>query len=315
MSELPKIITILGPTSSGKTRLGLLLAKKYNGEVVSADSRQLYKKMTIGTAKPSGEWKVLQEKEVFVVDGIPHHMMDIVDPGHEMSLAEYKAMALERINDIVSRGKLPIVVGGTGLYIWSIVDNLEPPQVPPNKTLRRSLEKRSHEDLLLWLKKLDPESYAAVDIKNPRRVIRALEVAILSGESFASQRKQEQPLYNALQIGLQRPLPDLYQRIDAAIEQQIIDGLEQETFSLMKQKYGWNLPSMSSIGYKQMVDFLEGRSTKEQAVELIKLATHKYAKRQMTWFRRDKRIIWLDGDDVQQADSLVKDFLNSKTDF
>lgn len=307
---LPKIITIVGPTSSGKTRLSLQLAKKYNGEIISADSRQLYKKMTIGTAKPAGEWKKHAGGEAYFVEGIPHYLMDIVDPGHEMSLAEFKAQAMRHIDDILERGKLPIIVGGTGLYVWAVVDNLEPPQVPPNKTLRRSLEQRSPEDLLTWLKKLDPESYKTVDVKNPRRVIRALEVAIMSGESFAAQRKQAAPLYEALQIGLKRELPELYARIDKAIDQQMKDGLEKETLALIKQKYGWNLPSMSSIGYKQMGDLIEGRSSKETAVEDIKQATHKYAKRQMTWFKRDKRIVWIDGDDAKKADQLIKEFLS-----
>lgn len=309
MNALPKIITIIGPTSSGKTRLSLVLAKKFNGEIISVDSRQLYKKMTIGTAKPHGEWRKIGTEEAYVVDNVPHHMMDIVDPGYEMSLAEFKTQAMDHINSILKRGKVPIVVGGTGLYVWAIVDNLEPPKVPPNKTLRRSLEKRSPEDLLLWLKKIDPESYAAVDIKNPRRVIRALEVAIMSGESFSVQRKQAEPLYQALQIGLKRELPDLYARIDKAVDQQILEGLEKEALALVKQKYGWNLPSMSSIGYKQIGDFLEGRRTKEEAIEDIKQATRKYAKRQMTWFKRDKRIIWIDGDDLKKADELVKQFL------
>lgn len=307
---LPKIITIIGPTSSGKTRLSLVLAKKYNGEIISVDSRQLYKKMTIGTAKPVGEWQKVEGSDAYVVEGVPHYMMDIVDPGYEMSLAEFKAQAIGHIQAILKRGKVPMLVGGTGLYVWAIVDNLEPPKVPPNKTLRRSLEQRSAEDLLIWLKKIDPESYAAIDIKNPRRVIRALEVAIMSGESFAEQRKQAEPLFEALQLGLKRELPDLYARIDTAIDQQIKDGLEKETLSLIKQKYGWNLPSMSSIGYKQMGDLIEGRSSKEKAVEEIKQATHKYAKRQMTWFKRDKRIVWIEAADGKKADALVKEFLS-----
>ncbi|OGH80495.1 MAG: tRNA (adenosine(37)-N6)-dimethylallyltransferase MiaA [Candidatus Magasanikbacteria bacterium RIFCSPLOWO2_02_FULL_44_11] len=309
MPSLPKIIAIVGPTSSGKTRLGLELAKRYNGEIISADSRQLYKKMTIGTAKPQGEWRSVQDRRAYIVEGVPHYMMDIVDPGHQMSLAEFKSDALSHINDIIRRGRLPIIVGGTGLYIQAIVDNLEPPKIPPNKILRRSFEKRSLQDLLTWLQKLDPESYASVDIKNPRRVIRALEVAILSGESFADQRKQADALFDVLQIGLRREPADLARRIESSVDQQIEGGLEQETRSLVKQKYGWNLPSMSSIGYKQMGEYLAEKCTKERAIEVIKQATRKYAKRQMTWFKRDKRIIWLGGDETAAADKLVKDFI------
>ncbi len=306
---LPKIIVIVGATSSGKTALGLSLAKEFNGEVVSADSRQVYTKMTIGTAKPDGVWKTICGEKVFMVDGIPHYMMDIVDPGHEMSLAEYKDRAVAHITDIISRGKLPIVVGGTGLYIWSIVDNLSMPAVAPNKTLRRSLEAKPLEELLLLLKKVDPKSFDQVDRRNPRRVIRALEVAILTGESFAEQRSLAKPLFEALQIGLKRELPELYARIDKAIDGQIKAGLVKETQKLLKQKYGWNLPSMSSIGYKQIGAYLNETMTLEAAVESIKQDTHRYAKRQITWFKRDKRIQWVDPDEVKNVRGLVQKFL------
>jgi tRNA dimethylallyltransferase len=306
---LPKIIVIVGATSSGKTALGLSLAKEFNGEVVSADSRQVYTKMTIGTAKPDGVWKAVRGEQVFIVDGIPHYMMDCVDPGHEMSLAEYKERAVTHINDIVSRGKVPIVVGGTGLYVWSIVDNLSMPSVPPNKTLRRSLEEKPLEELLLLLKKVDPKSFEQVDRQNPRRVIRALEVAILTGESFAEQRSLAKPLFEALQIGLKRELPDLYARIDKAIDAQIENGLVKETQKLLKQKYGWNLPSMSSIGYKQIGAYLSETMTLEAAVESIKQDTHRYAKRQITWFKRDKRIQWVNPDEVKNVREMVKKFL------
>lgn len=308
-AALPKMVAIVGPTSSGKTRLSLIIAKRFQGEVVSADSRQVYTKMNVGTAKPYGIWQKLPGRDAYVVEGVPHYLVDTTDPGHEMSLAEYKNEAFFNIDAILTRKLLPVVVGGTGLYIWSIIDNLEPPKVAPNKVLRRSLEERSLADLLLWLKRLDPESYATVDIKNPRRVIRALEVAIMSGESFTKQKKQAEPLYNVLQIGLHRDLSDLYTRIDAAVDHQISDGLIEETQALIKQKYGWNLPSMSSIGYKQIGDYLQGKCTKEEAVADIKQATHKYAKRQLTWFKRDKRIVWINGDDVTKATDLVQKFL------
>ncbi len=312
MNALPKVIAIVGPTSSGKTSLGLLLAKEFDGEVISADSRQLYKKMDIGTAKPSGEWKERQGKKVYLVEGIPHYMVDIADPGNEISLADFKQQAVDHINDILSRGKLPIIVGGTGLYIWSIVDNLSMPAIAPNKTLRRSLGARSLPDLLLWLEKVDPKSYKTVDRQNPRRVIRALEVAILSGESFTEQRQKAEPLYDVLQIGLKRELPELYARIDTSVDEQLRRGLVTETESLLKQKYGWSLPSMSSIGYKQIGEYSQGVCTLEQAVVEIKMATHRYAKRQMTWFKRDKRICWIPADDVKTARNLSKAFLTTK---
>lgn len=186
------------------------------------------------------------------------------------------------------------------------------PPIAPNKTLRRSLGERSLPDLLLWLEKVDPKSFKLIDKQNPRRVIRALEVAILSGESFSEQRQQSEPIYDVLQIGLKRDLPELYARIDASVDEQIQRGLVAETEGLLKQKYGWTLPSMSSIGYKQIGDCIQGTCTLEQAILDIKSATHRYAKRQMTWFKRDKRICWIAADDVETARTVTKAFLDTK---
>ena len=185
---LSKIIVILGRTASGKTGLGLKLAKKFNGEIVSADSRQIYTKMQIGTAKPAGVWKKVKGQKMYLVQGIPHHLMDIVDPGEDFSVADYKTLAIKCIKDILSRKKLPIIVGGTGLYIQALVENLDIPQVGPNKELRKHLEKKKPSELAVLLKKIDPIAAKKIDLQNPRRVLRALEVFILSGESFFAQK-------------------------------------------------------------------------------------------------------------------------------
>ncbi len=302
-NALPKIIVLLGPTASGKTDLGLLLAKNFNGEIISADSRQVYKKMNIGTAKPDGVWK----NSTYIVDSVPHYAIDIVNPDQDFSLADYKAMANQVIADILRRKKLPIVVGGTGLYIQALVENLDIPKVEPDKKLREELEKKTLPELVKMLEKIDPASAKKIDLKNPRRVLRALEVFISSGESFFAQRTKSKPLYSTLQIGLDWPREELYRRIDARVDKQVEEGLVEETKQLAEE-YGWALPSMSGIGYKQIGLYLRGKATLAEAVEILKRDTRRYAKRQLTWFKRDKNIVWIKND--TPVEGLVKDFLN-----
>ncbi len=310
MSNLPKIIVVLGPTASGKTDLGIFLAKKFNGEIISADSRQVYKKMEIGTAKPKGEWQ--NSSAGYLVSGVPHYMMDIVDPGKTFTLADYKKQSIFHIKDITKRGKLPIVVGGTGLYIWAIVDNLDIPKMPPKKKLRESFEQKTLSELVEMLKQIDPESALKIDLKNPRRVIRALEVYINTGESFFSQRAKSAPLFDVLQLGIQLPREDLYNRINQRCEDQIKAGLVVEVENLIKQRYGWGLSSMSGIGYRQIGYYLRGETKLEEAIEIFKRDTRRYAKKQMTWFKRDKRIKWLGANSLKDVEKLINNFLTKK---
>ncbi|MFA7653764.1 MAG: tRNA (adenosine(37)-N6)-dimethylallyltransferase MiaA [Candidatus Magasanikbacteria bacterium] len=317
-NNLPKVLIILGPTASGKTEWGIKIAQKYNGEVVSADSRQVYKGMDIGTAKPSGvkssKLKVIKSGEqtrhndghIYIVEGIPHHLMDIIEPDEEFTLADFKKRAVVVIEDILKRGKLPIIVGGTGLYIQALVDNLDIPKVAPNLKLRADLEKKSLSELVEILKNIDSESAKKIDLHNPRRVLRALEVVLDSGGSFARQQKKGSVLYDALQIGIPLPREELYSRINARVDKQIADGLLEETKKLVK-KFDWKLPGMSGIGYKQIGYFLRGEMSLSAAIEILKRDTRHYAKRQMTWFKRDKRINWLEN--YQQAEKLVEGFL------
>lgn len=306
-NNLSKILVILGPTASGKTDLGIALAKKFNGEIISADSRQVYKKMDVATAKPAGK----REGGVYVVNGIPHYLLDIIDPADDFSLADFKALALKHIREILRRRKLPIIVGGTGLYIWSIVDNLNIPKVAPDKNLRVELEKKNLAELVELFKRIDPRSAQKVDLKNPRRVLRALEVVITSGESFFAQRKKAKPLFDVLQIGIELPRPELRQRIEARVDRQIEQGLVKEVRELAK-RYNWNLPSMSGIGYKQMGYYLRGEKSLAEAIEILKQDTKKYAKRQVTWFKRDKRICWIEAVGLNRAEELVRGFLKNK---
>ncbi|MFA5128814.1 MAG: tRNA (adenosine(37)-N6)-dimethylallyltransferase MiaA [Patescibacteria group bacterium] len=283
--QLPKLIVILGPTASGKTGLSLKLAKKFKGEIVNADSRQIYQGMNVGTGK------VIDKK------GVEHYLLDVLKPDEEFTLADYKKKALAAIKDILKRGKVPFLVGGTGLYIQSIVDNLEIPAVPPNKKLRAQFEKEIKKPgaIAKWYKKLlklDPGAAEAVDANNPRRIIRALEVCLATGKQFSKLREKGEPLFDVLQIGINVPRQKLYENIDRRVEKMIKDGLVNETKKLLK-KYNPNLPSMSGIGYKEIGEYLLGKQDLVEAAQKIKYRTHAYARRQMTWFRRDKRIKWI----------------------
>lgn len=310
-NSLLKIIVIVGPTASGKTALSLELAKEFNGEIINADSRQIYKEMDIGTAKPTNELKVeskklKDKKREYIVNGVRHHLMDIVRPDEKFTLAHFKNMAVEKIKDILNRKKIPIMVGGTGLYVRAVVDNLDIPKVAPDTTLRRELEKKNLVELVKQLRNTDPVTAAKIDLKNPRRVIRALEVVLLSEDSFVEQQKKLPPLFNALQIGLEVPREILNERINSRVDEQINDGLVNEVKKL-SAKYAWNLPAMSGIGYKQVGYYLRAEMSLLEAIEMIKRDTRRYAKRQMTWFKKDKRIKWVKS--AVEAKKLIKKFL------
>jgi len=302
--SLRPLIVILGPTASGKSELALRLAKKINGEIVSADSRQIYKEMDIATAKMPQDQKPKTKDQKYILKiknkklkpiflkNIPHYLIDIIKPDENFSVAEYKNLAIKIIRGIQRRGKIPILAGGTGLYISAVVDNIKIPKVKPNLKLRKKLEKTPFCRLLKKLEKLDPATYEIIDKKNKRRIIRALEVSISTGKPFSFQRKKGAPLFNILPIGLDMPREKLYKKIDRRIEKMFETGLISETKKLAK-KYSYKLPSMSGIGYKEVGMYLRGEIRIEKAKELIKFRTHRYARRQMTWFGKDKRIKWI----------------------
>ena len=305
--KLLKLIVILGPTASGKTELAIKLAKKFNGEIVSADSRQIYKEMNIGTAKPT-------KKEL---KGIPYHLIDIINPKKDFNVAVYKKLAVKKIKEIQKRKKVPFLVGGTGLYISAIVNNIDFPKVIPDKKLREKLERKTERELFKIYKKLDPEGSKFIDKKNKRRLIRAIEVCKLTGKSFWQQRKKQKPIFDILEIGIKMKKSDLRKRIEERIDTMFKLGLEKETKKLYK-KYGW-IPSLQTIGYREFKECFEGEITKEKTKELIRLHTLQFAKRQMTWFKKDpapeqarygasKKIIWLK--DSSQIEKAVKIFLN-----
>jgi len=280
------LIVILGATASGKNNLALKLAQKFNGELVCADSRQVYQGLDIGTNKSEGR------------------LVDIAKPGEEFSLADYKKIAVQTIKNIQKQGKIPFLVGGTGLYIQAIVDNLAIPKVKPNKAWRKNLEKQSLKKLFQKLKKIDPLAAKEIDAQNKRRLVRALEVC-LSGQKF-SQRTKEKPLFNVLQIGLGLPKETLRKRINRRVDQMLKRGLVKEVKKLAK-KYSWQTQAMSGIGYQEFKDYFLGKQPLTKTIELIKLHTQQYAKRQMTWFRKDKRINWISN--YKEAEKLLRKFL------
>lgn len=307
MSISNKLIIILGPTASGKSEMALKLARKFGGEIISADSRQIYREMNIATAKPYFlQTKKRNKLKPIIINKIPHYLIDIINPNEDFSVAEYKKSAVKIIHDIRSREKIPILVGGTGLYISAIVDNIEIPKVKPNPALRKKLEKTPIDKLLKQLKKLDIQTFKTIDKNNKRRVIRALEVTISTGKPFSKQREKGRPLFNVMEIGIDISREKLYKKIDQRAEGMVKAGLISETKKLAK-KYSYNLPSMSGIGYKQIGIYLRGEITLEKAKELIKFATHQYARRQISWFRKDKRIKW--AKNYKQAQKLINKFL------
>lgn len=305
--KLEKAIVLVGPTASGKTSWSLRLAKKFDGEIISADSRQVYKKMDIGTAKEKGEWRRNGLRKTYYVEDVPHHLIDFLDPGKFFTVAEFRDKAIKYIKLISKNNKLPIVAGGTGLYIHALVDNLQIPRIAPNKKLRKSLEEKTNEELMQLLKQMDPKSAKAVDANNTRRIIRALEVCILSGVPFSEQQNKGEPIFDFLQIAIDVDRETLYNRIDSRVDQMMKFGLLKEVENLLKQKYDWHLPSMSGIGYKQFKGYFDGDYDLEHAIELLKRDTRRYAKRQISWFKRDKRIKWVK--DYNTAEKIVTEFL------
>jgi tRNA dimethylallyltransferase len=300
MVKKPKIIVIVGPTASGKTTVGIAIAKAVTGEVVSADSRQIYRGMDIGTAKPTTAEQ----------GAVPHHLIDIKDPNEDYTVADYKADAVRAIEGIIARGNVPLLVGGTGLYVRAVVENLDIPKQSADLELRRQIEAEIARDgldaVFKKLVALDPEAAYVVDPKNPRRVVRALEVAIVTGEPFTAQRRKSEPLFDALTIGLDFPPEILRERIDHRVDVMMRGGLAEETAMLVK-KYGVHQTAFDAIGYREIIALLEGTLSRKDAVAAIKMNTWHYAKRQMTWFRKNRSTHRIKNAD--EALPLVKDFL------
>lgn len=294
---MPKLIVIAGPTASGKTALSLKLAKKFKGEIISADSRAIYKKLDIGTAKPTKE-----ERNI-----VPHHLINLVEPDDVLTLSQYKELAVKKIKKITSRNRLPFLVGGTALYIYAVIGNWQIPEVSPNKKLRAELEKQTAEKLYLQLLKKDHGAKNFIDPQNKRRIIRALEVIATTKKTFSEQRKKGEPLFDTLIIGIKRTPEELKKIISARTKKMIRAGLIKEVGGILKKGYSSKLPALSGIHYKEIIAYLKKEITLPEAIALINKNNEKLVKHQLTWFKRDKGIRWIKN--YAQANSLLKNFL------
>jgi tRNA dimethylallyltransferase len=289
-SPIPQtLLVIVGPTAVGKTSLSLHLAETLNGEIVSADSRLLYRGMDIGTAKPTPEERAR----------VPHHLIDVAAPDETVGLAEFQEQAYAAIADIHSRGRLPLLVGGTGQYVRAVVEGWRIPRVPPDPTLRAELEAQAEREggaaLHARLAQLDPAAAQRIAPQNVRRVIRALEVCLVTGQPMSKQQRKQAPPFRILQVGLTRERAELYARADRRVEAMMDAGLEEEVRRLVEAGYGWNLPAMSGLGYVQFRPYLEGHVPLEEVVIEIKRATHRLIRHQYNWFRlTDPAMRWFD---------------------
>lgn len=311
-TKKPKLICIVGPTGSGKTEWGIELARKFNGEVVSADSRQIYKGMDIGTGKPvpDNRQQTADSRKKTLIQGIGHHLIDVVNPDQQFSVVDYKTKAVEAIKNIQARNKLPFLVGGTGLYIAAVVYNYQFPEVKPDKKLRETLQEKSLTQLQKMLKKMDPQSAQKIDIQNKKRLIRAIEVAQKTGRSFVKAKTTGPLLFDALQMGIKVPRSKLYKTIDKRVDKMFAQGLEKEVKTLVK-KYGWNSVLSQTIGYQEFQGYFEKQDQSLAKIkEKIKTHTRQYAKRQLTWFKKDKNIVWIEH--LKKAAELVDKFLSTK---
>jgi len=304
----PPLIVIIGPTAVGKTEISLQLAERLAGEIVSADSRLFYRGMDIGTAKPSKEERAR----------VPHHLIDVADPDQTWSLAMFQREAHRMIADIQTRGRLPFLVGGTGQYVRAVIDEWEIPEAAPDLRVRQTLESWALEvgpdGLHQRLSVLDPTAAERIDPRNMRRTIRALEVILLTGKLFSAQKSRGLSRYRLLQLGLTRPRTELYARIDTRIQAMLDVGFMDEVQGLLTAGYSPDLPSLSAIGYRQMIEHLQGKINLEEAVMLMKRNTRQFVRRQANWFKLDDPAIdWfpVTPDTLNSMVAAIRVFLNT----
>ena len=311
MACLIPLVAIVGPTAAGKSALAMALAPRFDGEIVGADSRHVYRGLDVGTGKPSAADRAR----------IPHHLIDVVEPGAEFSVAHYQEQAAAAIAEINKRGRVPLLVGGSGHYVRALLDGYRLPKVPPDPELRRELGARAAsegpESLLRELESLDPVSAARIDPRNIRRLVRAIEVSRATGRPFSEVGGRGPLPYRTLVIGVTVPRAELYRRIDARVDAMVAAGWADEARGLLERGLDASLPSMSSLGYPIMVEHVRDGLPLDDAARRIQLLTHRFARRQYTWFKpADERIRWVDATNdahVEEAETLVREFLDYRT--
>jgi tRNA dimethylallyltransferase len=301
MKEKIPVVVILGPTAVGKSDLAVNIAKEIDGEIISADSRQVYKGLDIGTGK-------ITEKEML---GIKHYVLDVADPNKRYSVIDFKNDAESAISEIVKKGKIPIIVGGTGFYIQNLIDDISLPNVKPNEELRKQLEVKNNDELFEILSNLDSERVGTIDKNNKRKLIRAIEIASEIGEVPKINTLENISKYNALFIGLNLPSDELKKRIYKRLEKRINEGMIDEVINLNKN--GLSFERMDELGleYRYIAMYLKNILSLEEMKEKLKTEIWHYAKRQLTWFKRDKRINWFEPSDIIVIRNKIKDFINS----
>jgi tRNA dimethylallyltransferase len=305
-SDPPPLIVILGPTAVGKTEISIQVAEKLDGEIVSADSRLFYRGMDIGTAKPTQKVRAR----------VPHHLIDVAEPDQPWSLALFQQEACQVIAEIHARGKLPLLVGGTGQYIRAVIQGWKVPEVEPRPGLRAALEhwtdEIGSEGLHARLRQLDVKAADAIDARNTRRTIRALEVILTSGRPFSELRQSQPSPYRLLLLGLTRPRSELYARIDARIQAMLEGGLVEEVQALLDKGYTSELPTLSAIGYREMLEYLHGKISLDEAAQRMRRATRTFVRRQANWFKPDDpQIHWfsVDQDTPNELVYTIRSFL------
>ena len=288
-SAHPSLVAIIGPTAVGKTRLALGLSQRLDVEVVSADSRQVYRLMDIGTAKPTPQERAQ----------VPHHIIDVIAPDESFTLAQFQRLAYRAIDDILARGKQPLLVGGTGQYVRAVLEGWSIPAVPPDEALRKQLfaeaDAEGSTTLHHRLHQVDPAAAARIDHRNVRRVVRALEVYLRTGQPISELQRSDPPPYRILRIGLTMPRASLYRRVDARVDAMMNAGLAEEVRQLLASGYACELPSMSGLGYRELCMFHQDQVSLDEAVRLIKSSTRRFIRHQYNWFHpKDERIQWYD---------------------
>lgn len=294
---MDKLIVILGPTASGKSTLAIQLARKFRGEIISADSRQVYQGMDIGTGKITRAEQKL----------VPHHLLDVVSPKKQFSVSDFKRLAQKALTDIRKHGKLPFLVGGTAFYIYALIDNIDIPEAKPNLKLRKALDKKSLAELVIILKNLDPKRAKTIDLKNPVRIIRAIEINVVTGKSIPQIELKHSPKKDVLILGLTKSEKELKQNISQRVDEWIKRGLIKEVQNLKKSGLSFKRIESFGLEYKLVSQFLQKKISKDLMIEQIKISNYQFAKRQMTWFKRDPRIRWIKNE--REASNIIKNFI------